>query len=130
MRPTFRALILTTAALCASAAFAADQAKVNIPFNFETHGVAFPAGSYVATLDLNKNVLRLQNVQEPQDSLMWVVSPADAMAISSPMVLNFDGLGNTYKLRTVQLGSRITPRLDAPAKHHDAGSFVAAVSGQ
>jgi hypothetical protein len=61
---------------------------------------------------------------------MWVVSPADETAISARIVLNFDGLGNTYKLRTVQLGSRITPRLDAPSKHHDAGSFVASVSGQ
>src|ERR1700677_4998528 len=130
MRSMFRALILTSAALCASAAFAADQAKVTIPFNFETKGVAFPAGTYTATLDMNRNVLHLQNMQEPSDSLMWVVSPADETAISARIVLNFDGLGNTYKLRTVQLGSRITPRLDAPSKHHDAGSFVASVSGQ
>jgi opacity protein-like surface antigen len=130
MRSMFRALILTSAALCASAAFAADHAKVNIPFNFETRGVAYPAGTYVATLDKNRNVLTLQNVQEPTESLLWIVSPADETAISAPMVLDFDGLGNTYHLRTVQLGTRITPRLDAPAKRLIAGSFVTAVSGQ
>jgi hypothetical protein len=130
MHSLLRALALTSAALCASAAFAADHARVNIPFNFETRGVAYPAGTYTATLDMNRNVLMLRNLQEPKQSILWVVSPADDRTIPAPLIVKFDDLGTTHLLRTVQLGPRITPRLDAPAKRHDAGSFVTAVSGQ
>ena len=130
MRSMLRSIIFTSAALCATAAFAADKAVVNIPFNFETHGVSYPAGHYSAALDLNKNFMTLRNIAEPKESFTWLVSPADATAISSPLLIKFDDYGSTHELRTVQLGSRITPRLDAPARRHDAGSLVAAVSGQ
>jgi hypothetical protein len=42
----------------------------------------------------------------------------------------FDDAGSTHELHTVQLGTRITSVLDAPAQHHGAGSSVAAGSGQ
>jgi hypothetical protein len=130
MRSMIRAIVLTSAALCTTAAFAADKAVVNIPFNFESHGVAFPAGRYSASLGMNRNTITLSNIAAPKESMIWVVSPADEAAISSPGLLEFDESGSTYELRTIQLGSRITPRLDAPARRHDAGSLVAAVSGQ
>jgi hypothetical protein len=130
MRSMLRAAVLTSAALCASAAFAADHAVVKIPFNFETRGVAYPAGTYNVALDLNRNVLTMQNTQEPKESILWVVAPADERAITTALLVKFDDLGGTHQLRTVQYGPRITPRLDAPAKRHDAGSFVTTVSGQ
>ena len=130
MRSMLRTIVLTSAALCATAAFAADKAVVNVPFNFETHGIAFPAGKYSATLDINKNVMTLRNIAEPSESIVWLVSPADETAIKSTLLMKFNDLGSTHELRTIQLGSRITPRLDAPARRHDAGSLVAAVSGQ
>ena len=130
MRSMLRAIVLTSAALCATAAFAANKAVVSVPFNFESHGVAFPAGKYSASLDLNKNILTFRNIGEPSQSITWIVTPADATDIPAPLLVKFDDFGTAHELRTVQLGSRITPRLDAPAKHHDAGSLVAAVSGQ
>ncbi len=129
MRSMLRAIVLTSAALCATAAFAADSAVVNIPFNFETHGMAFSAGKYSATLDTFKNVLTLRNVENAKESIVWLVSPADANN-EKVLRVKFDDLGSTHELRTVQLGSRITPRLDAPTRRHDAGSLVAVVSGQ
>jgi hypothetical protein len=125
-----RSIVLTSAALCATAAFAADKAVVNVPFNFETHGIAFPAGQYSAELSMGKNVLTLTNIADPKESILWVVSPADATGLAKPLLMKFDASGNSHELRTIQLGSRITPRLDVPATRHDAGSLVAAVSGQ
>jgi hypothetical protein len=130
MHSLLRAFALTSAALCTSTAFAADLAKVNIPFNFETRGVAYHAGTYAASLDLNRNMLTLRNVQKPKESILWLVSPADDKTIPASLIVKFDDFEGTYLLHTVQFGPRITPRLDAPAKRHDAGSFVAAVSGQ
>ncbi len=130
MRSMLRSIALMSAALCATAALAADRAVVNVPFNFETHGIWFPAGKYDASLDTDKSVLTLRNIADPKEAIVWVVSPADETAIQKPLQMKFDDLGGTYELRTIQLGSRITSRLDAAARRHDAGSLVALVSGQ
>jgi hypothetical protein len=79
---------------------------------------------------MNKSVLTLRNLAEPRESFTCLVSPADPSDISSPVLVKFDDHAGTFELRTIQFGSRITPRLDAPARRHDAGSLVAAVSGQ
>jgi hypothetical protein len=130
MHSMLRALVLTTAAICASAAFAADRAVVNIPFNFENHGKVYPAGTYAAALDLNMSRLTLHNTADPRLNLSWVTSPADYDANEKVLRLKFNNLEGTKQLHTIQLGSRITSVLDAPAKRHDAGSLVAMVSGQ
>ena len=128
MRFILRTLVLTSAALCATAAFAADRAVVTVPFNFETHGQAFPAGSYAVSLDPHANVLTLRN--DNGQSINWAVSPADCDSTSPVLHMTFDDAGYTHELHSIQLGTRITSVLDAPAKHHGAGSSVAAVSGQ
>lgn len=130
MRTVSRAVLLASASLCATAAFAADQAVVNIPFNFQSQGHAFPAGTYVATLDTNRNVLALRNAGDASVGANWAAGPAEYNPSDEKLTLKFDDLGNTHTLRTVQLGPRITSRLDGPARHHDAGSIAATVNGQ
>jgi hypothetical protein len=130
MRTIIRTVVLATASLCATAAFAADQAVVNIPFNFQSQGHAFPAGNYVATLDTNHNVLALRNASDTSVAAYWAAGPAEYNPTDEKLTLKFDDLGNSHTLRTLQLGPRITSRLDAPARHHDAGSIAATVSGQ
>jgi hypothetical protein len=130
MRFMLRTLVLTSAALCATAAFAADRAVINVPFNFETHGQAFPAGRYAVSLDSNANVLTLRSNSNTRQSISWAVSPADCDPTSPVLHMTFDDAGYTHELHSIQLGTRITSVLDAPAKHHGAGSSVAAVSGQ
>jgi len=129
MRFMLRSLVLTSAAFCATAAFAASKVVVNVPFNFETHGQAFPAGQYAVSLDRNANVLTLSNMANTSQSLTWVVSPADN-ANTPTLQMKFNDAGYTHELHSIQLGTRITPVLDAPAKHHDAGSSVVAAGGQ
>ena len=130
MRVMTRSVILATASLCATAAFAADKAVVNIPFNFQSKGESFPAGRYIAALDRDHNVLALSSATNPSVSAHWIAGPADCNPNDEKLILKFDDQGNAHMLRTVQLGPRITSRLDAPARHHDAGSIVAEVSGQ
>lgn len=130
MRFMLRSLVLTSAAFCATAAFAASKAVVNVPFNFETHGQAFPAGKYVVTLDMNACVLKLSNLDNASQSLTWLVSPADFTENTPALRMKFDDAGYTHELHSIQLGSRITPVLDAPSKYHDAGSSVVAAGGQ
>ncbi|MFT4113989.1 hypothetical protein [Silvibacterium sp.] len=130
MRLSIRTLVLTSAVLSATAAFAADRAVVNVPFNFESHGVSYSAGRYEATMGINNGFITIRNIDAPKQSLTWVAAPADEKAISAPMLVKFDDLGTTHELRTIQLGSRITPRLDVHTRHHDAGSFVVALNGQ
>ena len=129
MRFMLRSLVLTSAALCATAAFAASKVVVNVPFNFETHGQAFPAGQYEVSLDMNASTLKLSNAANTGQSVNWIVSPADRIA-NTAVQMKFDDAGYTHQLRSIQLGSRITPILDAPAKSHDAGSSVVAAGGQ
>ena len=130
MRFMIRSFVLTSAVFCATAAFAASKVEVNVPFNFETHGQAFPAGKYEVTLDMNACVLKLSSLTNTSQSAKWLVSPADYTADSPALRMKFDDAGYTHELHSIQLGSRITPVLDAPTKRHDAGSSVVTAGGQ
>ena len=130
MRIMMRSVILATASLCATAAFASDKAVVNIPFNFVSQGHSYPAGQYTATVDPIHNVLSLSSMTDTKVSARWVAGPADYNPNDEKLTLTFDDLGNTHALCTMQLGPKITSRLDAPARRHHAGSMVATVSGQ
>lgn len=129
MKTAIHYAVLATAFLCATAAFAANKAVVNIPFNFASHGKTYPAGQYVATVDPLHNVLMLRSATNTKLSAHWITGPADSNPENEKLILMFDSLGNRHTLRTVQLGSRITSRLDAPSRR-DANSTLAEVRGQ
>ncbi len=129
MRFMLRSLVLTSAALLATAAFAADKAVVNVPFNFESHGTAFPAGRYQVSMDPGSHVITMSNMTTMQ-TFLWTASPADYTPGTPTVRIKFDDAGVTHELHSIQVAKGITSVLDAPAKHHDAGSSMAAVSGQ
>jgi hypothetical protein len=130
MNNIIRSAIFATAAICATAAFAADRTVVDIPFNFVSQGMSFPAGRYAATMDSNQNVLELSNLYHPKVSAHWTARPAEFIPGAEKLTLKFDDLGQRHTLRTMQLGPRITSRLDAPGRRHNAGSIAATDSGQ
>lgn len=131
MRTIIRSVALATISLCATAAFAVNRAVVDIPFNFVSQGKAFPAGKYVATLDTNNNVLALNSATDTRLSAHWSAGPAESDPYNEKLILKFDDLGDGRStLSTVQLGSRITSRLDGHARHHNAGSIEAELGGQ
>ena len=130
MRTIARSAVLAVVSLCATAAFAVDRAVVDVPFNFVSQGKAFPAGRYIASLDVNHNVLALNSATDTRVAARWAAGPADFDPNDEKLILKFSALGNIHTLSSVQLGPRITPRLDARSRHHDAGSIGAELGGQ
>ncbi len=101
--------------LMAAAAFTATTAKadatVKVPFNFTVAGQNCPAGYYTVKQDLIHNMVTLQSNYAPR-TFNWFLNPADDVAPSSKVTLRFNELGQSHSLQSVQLGPRITSRLD------------------
>ena len=114
MKFTLKSLVILSVALCATAAFAANLARVDVPFGFTAQGQSYPAGRYEVTTDTNQNFITLANAADASKHLTWQVGPADASM--TPTVVTFDQAGNGYSLKTIQLGSKITPNLDTKSK--------------
>ncbi len=114
MQITFKSFVLTSAAFCATAAFAANQARVDVPFSFTSQNQSYPAGSYEVALDANHNFVTMVSETDATKHLTWSVGPVDAA--KSPAVVRFDRIGAEYALRNIQLGDKVTPNLDTPSK--------------
>jgi hypothetical protein len=114
MKFTWKTLVVPAVTLCATAAFAANPARVDVPFSFTAQGQSYPAGRYEVTTDANKNFVTLANAADTSKHLTWLVAPADAA--KTPTVVIFDQAGNGYHLKTVQMGDKITPNLDKMSK--------------
>src|SRR5271168_2051899 len=114
MRLTLKSLIFSSAAICATASFAASAARVNVPFNFTAKGQSYPAGTYDVSMNEQRNFVTMANKADPGNQITWIVSPADTA--KSPAVIKFDLLGSDYALRSIQLGDKITPKLDPLSK--------------
>ncbi len=126
MRFTFKTLVLSSAALCATAAFAANQARVDVPFSFTAKGQSYPAGKYDVTLDPSHNIITLVNQQDANKHIAWTSGPAESA--KTPVVMKFDAVGNDHSLKTIQLGERVTPNLDTRSKR--GISATTSVGGQ
>ena len=112
----FRNLVLLSAALCTTAAFAAEQRTVNVPFSFVAKNHAYAAGSYTVSVDWTKSVVTLSKIGKPSQPLMWIMVPADNGG--DPKVsLTFDVAGPEYVLRTIRYEKFATPNLDRQPKH-------------
>ena len=117
MRPMIRVFTLAAIAASATAAFASEKMTVNVPFNFQTHGKAFPAGKYQVEFDSLDNALRLFNKTDASKSFMWVASPAEYSPKMPRLALKFDSEADgTHALRTIRLATWETPVLDKGEK--------------
>jgi len=126
MQFSVKTLAVSSIALCATAAFAANQARVDVPFNFTAKGESFPAGSYKVVLDSNHNFVTLASNSDTSKHLTWNVGPGDG--IQAPAVVKFDEVGSDHALRSIQVGSRVTPNLDT---HNKRGiSATTSIGGQ
>src|SRR5271166_1339767 len=102
MRFTIKALLLSSATLCASAAFAGTLARVDVPFNFTAKGHSYPAGTYDVSMDSGSTYVTMANNEHPGKQISWVVGPAEPA--SKTAVIKFDEMGSDYALKTIQLG--------------------------
>ena len=126
MRNTLKTLVLSSAALCATAAFAANQARVDVPFSFTAKGQSYPAGSYDVTLDATQNFVTLASETDATKHITWTVCPAEAA--KTPAIVMFDEAGADHALRSVQVGDKVTPNLDPQGKH--GVSATTSIGGQ
>ena len=122
MRTTLKTLLLASAALCTSAAFAVDHARVNVPFSFTAKGHSFPAGEYKVAMDANHDFVTLSCQTDTSRAISWATGPAEAA--STPVVIEFDKVGADYALKTIQLGDHITPNLDRNRKGVSATTSI------
>jgi len=100
--------VLAAAALTATSAMAAES-TIKVPFNFTADGKVCPAGVYVVQKDANFVTLVHKGYGE---SFTWVVGPGSAEPTDTKVALNFDTLGKTHVLQSIQFGPVITSRLD------------------
>jgi hypothetical protein len=87
----FRNLVLLSAALCTTAAFAAEQKTVDVPFSFVAKNHAYEAGSYTVAVDWTRSVVTLSKIGNVA--------------------------GPDHVLRTIQYETFATPNLDTQPKH-------------
>jgi hypothetical protein len=111
MRNLLRTIVLSSVALCATAALADPRARVNLPFDFTVRGQSFPAGSYDVITHDNEHFITLANVTNFAKRITLISWPSDPSR--SPAVLSFDVSAGRYSLRTIHMGVRITGDLDA-----------------
>ena len=118
MRPIAHMFVLAVVAASATAAFAFDRVTVNVPFNFETQGKTLPAGPYKVESAANHYALTLSSKTDTKMSFTWIASPSEFGPDMSTLSLTFDtGADGTHALRSIRLGTLITPVLDVRERH-------------
>jgi hypothetical protein len=126
MRVALKSLFLSSAAFCATAAFAGNLARVDVPFSFTAKGHSYPAGMYDVKLDGNGGFVTLASREDIGRQIQWSVGPAEPAYMTA--VVTFDQTGTDHALKTIQFGNKITPNLD---RHPKQGiSATTSISGQ
>ena len=118
MRFILRSLVLSSTALCATAAFAANQVGLDVPFNFVVKGHAYQAGSYRVQIDLSRSFVTLSNANTTTQPMTWLIKPGDGDPNHRKVNMTFDVVGPDHVLRTIQYGAFVTPNLDARPKQN------------
>ncbi len=125
MRLNLRTLVLSSAAvLCSTAAFAANQVKVQVPFDFVVKNQTYKAGEYKVEMERGSYLVTLRKVYDPVQSGTWLVGPADSEENTLKVRLTFDTLGSGKVLRTIQFGGLTTQNLDSHSKQEVAPTRI------
>jgi hypothetical protein len=116
MRFSFRNLVLSSAALCATAAFA-EQKRVEVPFAFVANNHAYQAGVYAVSIDDTRSFVTLREIGKSPRPLMWLVGAGAVDPIRPKFSLTFDVTRSGNVLRTIQYQTFTTRNLDKKPKH-------------
>ncbi|WP_158749175.1 hypothetical protein [Acidobacterium sp. S8] len=118
MRPMTRMFVIAAALASSSAAFALSKVTVNVPFNFESHGKTYQAGSYDVSLDPNESILVMTNHNNPKVSAHWIVSPTEFGTDAPALSMKFDdATDGSHELHSIRLATRTTQVLDKRERH-------------
>lgn len=122
MLMSFRTLVLSSAALCATAAFAAEQRRVEVPFAFVAKNHAYQAGVYTISVDSTNSFVTLREIGRASRPLTWILVPGDGNLDHPRASLTFDVTRSGNVLRTIQYQSLSTPNLDKKPKDRVEGA--------
>ena len=116
MLMSFRNLVLSSAALCATAAFAAEQKRVEVPFSFVAKNHAYQAGTYAISVDNTRSFVTLIQIGKASRTLTWILLPGDGDPSHSQVGLTFDKTQAGNVLKTIQYQTLTTPNLNKKPK--------------
>ena len=122
MRFSLRNLVLTSAALCGTAAFADEHKRVEVPFSFVAKNHAYQAGTYTIGVDWQRSVVTLSEIGRASQPLMWIIVPGAVDPTHPKVSLTFDVSGQQHVLRTIQYEEFATPNLNKKSKYRVEGS--------
>jgi hypothetical protein len=111
----FRNLVLVSAALCSTAAFAAQQKRVDVPFSFVAKNHVYEAGAYTVAVDWTRSMVTLSEIGKPSQTMSWILLPGGNDS-HARVGLTFDVTGQNHVLRTIQYETFATPNLDRQPK--------------
>jgi hypothetical protein len=116
MLVSIRNLVLSSAALCATAAFA-EQIRVEVPFAFVANNHAYQAGMYAVSIDDTRSFVTLRETGKSSQPLMWLIGAGAVDPIRPKFSLTFDVTRSGNVLRTIQFQTLITRNLDKKPKY-------------
>ena len=118
------AVILTSTTLITHAAKA--ETVLQVPFSFTVAGQSMPAGLYAISQDTYHNMVTLR-AKDATKSFSAILAPGDPAPNDVHIALTFAHSGSAHTLKTIQYGSRLTPRLDK-GNEHESGYDPARLS--
>jgi hypothetical protein len=111
------AVVLTTAGL--GVQVAKSETALNVPFSFTVSGQTMPAGVYTVQQDTFHHAVILRN-RDGSRSFAYALRPGDPASNEIHVSLRFETSGDTHILRWIQVGSKLTSRLEGrPATSFD-----------
>jgi hypothetical protein len=96
------ALMLTSLVVIGSQAYAQNELKVNVPFNYIANGRQYPAGTYSIGL-AHTSVVRITDASQ---SKVMLVNPAEASEPATTSKLVFHCYGNSCFLSEIWVAGR------------------------
>ena len=125
MRSIFYRIVVASAVV-AGAALATTSARaeavIKVPFSFNVDGKAFPAGLYAVRHDDRGNFVTLA-AKGSEQSFSTILVPGEPDPTDRKVALNFDVVGQTHFLRTIQYGPMSTSVLDKKAVQSERASL-------
>ena len=112
MQSILHKFVLASAAIAATALAtnsAMAETTIKVPFAFTVAGQAFPAGRYLVQRDDSGGFVTVQQEFARRAPVGFSV-PAH-LPLENKIAVNFDAVGHTHVLQSIQYGSMITSRL-------------------
>lgn len=114
LKSVLAAVVITTAGLGTCAAKA--ETPLNVPFSFTVAGKTMPAGLYLVNQDNFHNVVVLRT-KDAKESFSYVLRPGSATSDNAHVALKFESAGDSHILRWIEVGSKMTSRLEDGPVH-------------